>query len=87
MHMTALNSMVWLLRLVLKMTGLCLCFEFNLNLQGWISRGENDHVQKNADDVDSKAEEDGVLVIVLDNTPDKTEEKQQVVDQKSLSDG
>ena len=62
-----------------------MCFEFNYNLQGGISRGENDHVQKNADDVDSEAEEDGVLVIVLDNTPDKTEEKQQVVDQESLA--
>ena len=67
------------------MTVLGICFCFNSNLQGGISRGENDHVQENADHVDSKAEEDGVLVIVMDNTPDKTEEKQQVVDQESLS--
>ena len=67
------------------MAGLGLCFGFNSNLQGGISWGENDDVQENADHVDSKAEEDGVLVIVMDNTPDKTEEKQQVVDQESLS--
>ena len=52
-----------------------------------ISGGENDHVQDNADHVDGKAEEDWVLVLVVDNTPDKTEEKQQVVDEESLPGG
>ena len=50
-----------------------------------ISWGENDHVQENADHVDSKAEKGWFLVLVVDNTPDKTEEKQQVVDQESLT--
>ena len=77
--------MVWLVRLVLNMTVLGFCFGFNSNLQGGISWGENDHVQENADHVDGEAEEDGVLVVVLDDTPDKAEEKQQVVDQESLS--
>ena len=53
--------------------------------EGGISWAENDDVQEDADHVDSKAEEDRVLVLVVDDAPDKTEEKQQVVYEESLS--
>ena len=43
---------------------------------GGESRGENDHVQQDADHVDCKTEEHGVLVIMVDDAPDEAEEKQ-----------
>ena len=50
-----------------------------VTIPGRESRGENDDVQGNADDVDGKAEEDGVLVIMVNDAPEEREEKEQVV--------
>ena len=54
------------------------CCEY-VTIPGRESRGENDDVQGNADDVDGKAEEDGVLVIMVNDAPEEREEKEQVV--------
>ena len=47
--------------------------------------GQDDDVKEDTEDVDSQAEEDGILTLRKSNTPDKTAQEHQVVDQRGLA--
>ena len=49
--------------------------------------GQDDDVKEDTEDVDSKAEEDGILTLRKSNTPDKTAQEHQVVDESGLGEG
>ena len=47
--------------------------------------GQDDDVKEDTEDVDGQAEEDGVFTLRKSNTPDKTAQEHQIVDQGSLN--
>ena len=49
--------------------------------------GKDDDVKEDTEDVDSKAEEDGIFTLRKSNTPHKTAQEHQVVDESGLGEG
>ena len=53
----------------------------------WVVDGKDDDVKEDTEDVDSKAEEDGIFTLRKSNTPHKTAQEHQVVDESGLGEG
>ena len=54
-------------------------------LPWWISRCKNDDIEYDAKSIDCKAEEDAVLIVLVNDAPDEGEEEEDVVKEDRLA--
>ena len=54
-------------------------------LPDWEPCGENDNVKKYADDIDRETEKDAVLIVRMNDAPDKGEKEEKIVDHNCLT--